>query len=231
MVTLDAIPDFNTPVARDRLREVRLAREPVRLLLNAAAMARQPRGRSRPVVVIPGLGTNDASTFVVRSYLSRLGYDCTGWGLGVNTGEVETQLEQTLERLHDRFDGSRISLVAWSLGGVIARECARDAPNIIGQVVTFGTPLYGPRHTSTTMARRSPRRDEIEAQIIERSNRRITRPVTAIHSRRDGVVAWEACVDPDPNAVNVEVTSSHFGLGLDPDVLGVVARTLGDVAA
>ena len=81
------------------------------------------------------------------------------------------------------------------------------------------------------MARRSPRRDEIEAQIIERSTRRITRPVTAIHSRRDGVVAWEACVDPDPNAVNVEVTSSHFGLGLDPDVLGVVARTLGDAAA
>lgn len=229
-MTIDAIPDFTTPVTRNRIREVRLVREPLRLLLKAPAMARQQRGDGRPVVVIPGFGTSDAATFVVRGYLSRLGYECSGWGLGVNNGEVEQQLDQTLTSLHARFDGQPIALVAWSLGGVIARECARDAPGIIERVITFGTPLYGPRHTSTTMARRSPRRDEIEAQIIERSTRPIERPVTAIYSRNDGVVAWEACVDPDPNTVNVEVTSSHFGLGLDPDVLGVVAETLGDTA-
>ena len=58
------------------------------------------------------------------------------------------------------------------------------------------------------------------------------RPVTAIYSKNDGVVAWRACVDPDPNTRNVEVTSSHFGLGLglDPDVLRAVAQTLAATA-
>ena len=56
---------------------------------------------------------------------------------------------------------------------------------------------------------------------------RILRPVTAIYSRNDGVVHWQACVDPDPNTVNIEVTSSHLGLGIDPDVWCIVASTLG----
>ena len=34
-------------------------------------------------------------------------------------------------------------------------------------------------------------------------------------------------VDPDPNTVNIEVTSSHLGLGIDPDVWCIVASTLG----
>ena len=52
------------------------------------------------------------------------------------------------------------------------------------------------------------------------------RPVTVIYSRNDGVVHWRACVDPDPNTVNVEVSSSHIGLGIDPDVWVIVASTL-----
>ena len=227
-VNLDQIPDFATPTTIGRLRELRVVREPWRLGTNSLAMARQPRGGGRPVVVIPGFGANDSSTFVVRSYLIGLGYRCSGWGLGVNNGEVEVQLEQAIDVVQRRFDsdGRRVSLVAWSLGGVIAREVARDRPEIVGNVVTFGTPLYGPRHTATSMSKPSSRRDEIEAQILERSTRRITRPVTSIYSRNDGVVNWEACVDPDPRTENVEVSSSHIGLGLDPDVLCTVARVL-----
>jgi pimeloyl-ACP methyl ester carboxylesterase len=221
-------PDVATPNQIGRIKEVRVAREPLRLLWNLRSVANQPRRKDHPVLVVPGFGTNDASTFVVRAYLGRLGYRCSGWGLGLNTGDVEIQLEQTIEVLRRRHAeaGERVSLVAWSLGGVIARECARDAPEIVERVITFGTPLYGPRHTATSMARPSPRRDAIEAQIVERFDRPITRPVTAIYSRQDGVVAWEACIDPDPNTINVEVDSSHLGLGLDPDVLRLVATTL-----
>ncbi len=224
----NAIPSLPIPSQAGRIREIRAAREPLRLLWNLRSVATQPRSDGRPVLVVPGFGANDASTFVLRAYLDRLGYDVTGWGLGINTGDVEIQLEQTIERVRERFHttGRRVSLVAWSLGGVIARECARDVPEVVERVVTFGTPLFGPRHTATSMSRPSPRLDEIEAQIVERLARPITRPVTAIHSRQDGVVAWQACVDPDPNTINVEVASSHIGLGLDPDVLRLVARTL-----
>jgi dienelactone hydrolase len=227
-MTLTEIPDFPIPDQFSRIRELRVAREPMRLALNALSVARQPRGEGRHVVVLPGFGTNDSSTVIVRSYLGRLGYQVSGWGLGVNTGDVEAQLRQTLDNVEQRHRkvGERVSLVAWSLGGVIAREVARDRPELVGSVVTFGTPLYGPRHTATSMSQQSPRRDAIEEQILERSARPITRPVTSIYSRNDGVVSWQACVDPDPATNNVEVQSSHLGLGLDPDVLKVVAKAL-----
>lgn len=221
-------PDIPTPNQAGRIKEFRAAREPLRFMWNLRSVVGQPRRDGHPVIVVPGFGANDASTFVLRSYLSRLGYRCTGWGLGINNGAVEIQLEQTLETLrrrHEQVD-ERVSLVAWSLGGVIARECARDEPGLVERVITFGTPLYGPRHTATSMSKPSPRRDEIEAQIVERADRPITRPVTAIYSKQDGVVAWEACVDPDPNTTNAEVESSHIGLGFDPDVLRLVAQTL-----
>lgn len=232
VVVPDRIPELPIPTQAGRIKELRTAREPWRLLWNLRSVATQPRSDGQPVMVVPGFGANDASTFVLRTYLDRLGYDVTGWGLGINNGDVEIQLERTIDRVRDRYEatGRRVSMVAWSLGGVIARECARDAPDYVERIVTFGTPLYGTRHTATSMSRPSTRRDEIEEAIVGRLRRPITRPVTAIYSRQDGVVSWRACVDPDPNTTNVEVGSSHLGLGLDPDVLRLVAQTLASPA-
>ena len=108
-------------------------------------------------MVVPGFTTNDASTIPLRAYLGGLGYECRGWGLGVNSGDLQTQLPQTIKRVA-AWSAERdeaISLVGWSLGGVIAREVARVRPDIVERVITFGTPLWGPRHTTTTMARRA----------------------------------------------------------------------------
>ena len=182
-------------------------------------------------MVIPGFTANDTSTLPLRSYLSGLGYECRGWGLGVNSGDLPSQVPQTLERISAWYQdrsGERptpISLVGWSLGGVVARESARLRPDLIARVITFGTPLWGPRHTTTAMAR-SDQLDEFEQRIAARNRQPIRPPVTAIYSRNDGVVHWKACVDPDPNTVNVEVSSSHIGLGIDPDVWCIVASTL-----
>ena len=180
-------------------------------------------------MVIPGFTANDASTFPLRSYLGGLGYECRGWDLGVNSGDVQRQVPQTLERIatwyQERENPTPISLVGCSLGGVIARESARMRPDLIARVITFGTPLWGPRHTTTSMAR-SDQLDDYEQRILARNQQPILRPVTAIYSRNDGIVHWRACVDPDPNTVNIEVSSSHIGLGIDPDVWVIVASTL-----
>ncbi|MEI8153626.1 MAG: tripartite tricarboxylate transporter substrate-binding protein, partial [Hyphomicrobiales bacterium] len=45
--------------------------------------------------------------------------------------------------------GSRISLVGWSLGGIFARQIARDIPDAIRQVVTMGSP-FGSAGQGTT---------------------------------------------------------------------------------
>ena len=52
-------------------------------------------------------------------------------------------------------------------------------------------------------------------------------PVTAVYSRRDGVVSWRACIDSlNPGVEHVEVSSTHAGLGFQPEVLAIVARRL-----
>ena len=54
-------------------------------------------------------------------------------------------------------------------------------------------------------------------------------PTTAIFSRRDGVVAWQACKH-GPNqrrgVKDIEVSASHLGMGWNRAVLGAVATEL-----
>jgi hypothetical protein len=47
---------------------------------------------------------------------------------------------------------------------------------------------------------------------------------TSVFSRRDGIVDWRSCLDPQ--AKTVEVRSSHLGMAFDPAVLDVVAGAL-----
>ena len=47
---------------------------------------------------------------------------------------------------------------------------------------------------------------------------------TAIYSKRDGIVDWRACIDPDATAV--EVRASHVGMAVDPRVIAVVTAAL-----
>ncbi len=107
-------------------------REPWRMMAKAGSVARQPRGRGRPVMVIPGFTANDASTIPIRSYLSGLGYDCRGWGLGVNSGDLQTQIPQT-HRAHRRMVRGSGRRRSRSSGGVSAESSPARPP---GPVLT-----------------------------------------------------------------------------------------------
>ena len=45
--------------------------------------------------------------------------------------------------------GRKVSVIGWSLGGVYARELARESPDKVRQVMTLGSPLYGDPDTSS----------------------------------------------------------------------------------
>ena len=47
---------------------------------------------------------------------------------------------------------------------------------------------------------------------------------TSVFSMRDGIVDWRACLDPQ--AVAVEVRTSHTGMAVDPRVTDVVTDAL-----
>ena len=49
---------------------------------------------------------------------------------------------------------------------------------------------------------------------------------TSVFSRRDGVIDWRSCLDPQ--AETVEVATSHLGMAFDPVVLDIVTRALAD---
>jgi thioesterase domain-containing protein len=172
------------------------------------------------------------STAALRSYLRWLGYEARGWGLGTNRGNLPKLVPRVISLLerHAEASGRRVRCVGWSLGGNLAREAARERPDLVERVVTLGTPAVGgPKYTSVgrMYRQRGFDLDAVEARVAERERVPIRVPVTAIYSRRDGVVAWQACIDRSNLEVeHVEVSATHVGLGFHPEVYRVVADRL-----
>jgi len=227
-----AAKKIEPPSPTGLLGEVRGLLEFPRWLLRFPELARQPRGAGGPVMVLPGYGANDASTAMLRGYLRWLGHDARGWGLGRNHGRVPELLEQVVERLAQLAGetGESVALIGWSLGGYLAREAARERPESARRVITLGSPVVGgPKYTTVAPIYRQQGvdLDAIEAEVAARYDRPLATPVTAIYSRADRVVAWQACIDErSPSVEHVEVTTTHLGLGFAPDVYRIVAERL-----
>lgn len=210
-----------------------LARAVARLPGLALRRAELPRGTGGPVLVVPGFLTGDGATLVMRRFLGRLGHRPVGWGLGINRGQIERLMPRVIALAERVGAGAPLKLVGWSLGGVVARELARERPDLVERVVTLGTPVVGgAKYTFTARhyARRGVDLDAIEARIAARNAEPLLVPVTAIYTRADQVVSWRACLDPNPanDVRHVEVATSHIGLGFDPATLRIVAQALVD---
>lgn len=199
-----------------------------------------PAGDGHPVLVLPGFTASDRSTWVLRRVLGSHGYAAHGWGLGNNLGpfdHIVTGLRARLGELH-RSAGQPVTLIGWSLGGIYARQLARERPAQVRQVITLGSPyrmLPGDRSTATSLWERlAPyhnRRPNL-AGLDEDERSPLTVPATSIYTRTDGVVRWQLCIDatgpsaPNPRAENIEVFGTHVGLGVNPAVVYAVLDRL-----
>ena len=218
------------PTRRETLAELRL---PFDALRWTPAWFTLPRGRaavSRSVILLPGFGGGPRSLMALKRYLRRRGHAADDWGLGRNTGHV-AELRAALQgrvEARVRATGEPVTLVGWSLGGYIAREFAREHPARVRRIVTLGSPVVGgPRYTATARwyAEQGFDLDRMEHAVKQRYARPLTTPVVAIYSKRDGVVAWQACIDRwSPHVRHVEVDESHLGMGFAPRVLRIVAE-------
>lgn len=190
-----------------------------------------PSGDGHPVLVLPGFMAGDGSTAALRQLLRSLGYEAHGWGLGRNIGPTERILHglpELLSRISSE-SGRPVSLVGWSLGGIYARHMAAHTPHQVRLVVTLGTPVRSEVHDTSNASPlfQALRAIHVPGHPMLDGGQPLGVPVTAVHTRSDGIVHWETClVENAPNTENLRVRGSHTGLGFNPAVAFIIADRL-----
>jgi pimeloyl-ACP methyl ester carboxylesterase len=196
-------------------------------------LARAPVGDGHHVLVLPGLIADDRSTRALRWFLRDLGYHVHGWQLGTNvpSPDMADRLRALLDRLHER-DTRPLSIIGWSLGGIYGRSISRVLPDRVRQVITLGSPFRtAPGHESNAAAivRAGARLQGLRVTSTGPAGNDAPVPVpsTAVFSKSDGVVPWQACLDTRGGPHETfEVVGSHIGLGHHPAVLWLIADRL-----
>lgn len=191
--------------------EKRLVVEIMQYRLARLRFRRLPRGDGHVVLVIPAFSVTDRATWPMRRILKRVGFVPKGWGLGANRGLTPEVFDALKARLQALFEssGEPVSVVGWSLGGVLARMLARDSPDLVRRVITLGAPY---------------RQAEKERGLGS-----LSVPATSVYSKSDAVVDWQNATEPETHlAESVEVRSTHSGLALNPTVIEAVILRLAE---
>lgn len=228
---LSLSPTTSPPLALLGLEPLRAAWEYARMRL--MDVSDLPRGDGHAVVVFPGLASDKRATAPLKSFCEGLGYETHDWGRGFNTGprgEPNAWLDE-LSKDVSALTTSDLSLVGWSLGGIYAREVAKRLGGRVRQVITIGTPFAGgsdETHAGLVYRLLNGQKPVLDDAIRQQLVTAPKGPTTSIYSRTDGVVAWQACIQPGGrrNTENIEVDGSHCGLGWNAGVLQVVANRL-----
>lgn len=232
-MTIAMPTDCRRPSLFSNAREFGTPLEFMRLPLATPRLLNAPRGDGRQIILLPGYQSPEWAMEPLAAYLRGLGYRANTWGLGVNSGHVDYLTDQfgaRVESLATRTGGP-ITLIGWSLGGVIARETARLFGDHVREIITMGTPIIGgPKYTATAdfyALQSGFDMDAYEYEIHARNLVGLPQPLTVIYSKSDGIVGWKAAVDIyNPHARNIQVRSTHFGLGVNARVWRIVADTL-----
>jgi triacylglycerol lipase len=228
-----------------------------RIGLEAAALLRNPvlrgqgveDGRGQPVLLIPGFMAGDGSLALMANWLKRTGHRPSRAGMLANvdcSGAAVERLERRLEKLV-REQGRRAAIVGQSRGGGLAKVLASRRPELIAGIVTLGSPQVDPlavhplvraqvRAVATIGSLGAPGlfkstclEGDCCSDYWQRQAGDLPRGVgfVSVYSKSDGVVDWQACLDPAADEL-VEVRTSHCGMAVHPSVWRAVADSLSD---
>jgi len=209
-------------------RELASALDPWRILALREAMP-QAAAAGSPVLVIPGFLASDDSTRALRRGLRQAGFRAHGWKRGRNLGLRPDIFETIDARVRHISRGAPVSIVGWSLGGLVAREYAKRAPDRISKVVTLGAPVCGdPRQNNNVwrlyelIAGHSVDAPPILCALEEKP------PVEtiALWSRRDGIVAAESASATGCCDRSIEIACGHIEMAFAPEAIAAVVAAL-----
>ena len=190
-------------------------------------------GDGHPVIILPGFMATGKSTSPLRKFINKIGYEAHDWGLGRNIGKEEFYYNM-LDRLEEIYSNyhQKISLVGWSLGGLYARQLAKEKPHLVRQIITLGSPfgnIKSPNHAHWMYQLVSGMNiQDVDIMFLEDLPNPAPVPTTAIFTKEDGVVNWKLCKEEIETKIhqNIQVRGSHLGLGVNPSVLRIIADRL-----
>lgn len=240
----DAVERTLTPLWREArwgLEWARLRMHPVYYGIGV------PRGRQQPVLLVPGFMSGDLMLLEMHRWLRRIGYRASLSRIAWNNDCPDRTAQRLLHRLRGLAarSGRRVSLIGHSLGGMLAKSIAQEAPEHVDRVITLGSPF---RHLVKAHPAVIGIWDQLKlaqggligrnlhascgtghctCDFVRNMNRprAIDVPQFAVYSRRDGVADWSSCVE-DHASRNTEVHCSHIGMVFDAHVYRAIATRL-----
>jgi pimeloyl-ACP methyl ester carboxylesterase len=179
--------------------------------------------------------TGDRHLGMMKRWLEQAGHptECAGIRMNVDCSEAAVaRLERRLARFSAAQEG-RVVVIGQSRGGLFARVLAVRRPDLVGCVVTLGSPHLDPMRVHPALwlqgaalavlgslgvhgvVRHSCRAGTCCADFRRDLRAQFPRDTQffSLYSRKDGIVDWRACLDEA--AEPVEVSSTHCGMAVN----------------
>jgi pimeloyl-ACP methyl ester carboxylesterase len=226
--------------------ELRYGLELARLVADREFL-RPVRSADAPaVLLVPGFMAGDQSLRVLSGWLRRRGSRTASAGIRLNVDCAERAMTGIDLRLRRLAEGAerRVVLIGQSRGGELARVAALRNPDLVSTLVMLGSPVLAPLSVGPTVlgaVRSVARLGDLgipgmfsskcgDGECCAAFREDLLAPLPAglralsIYSRSDAIVAWEACLDPCAECV--EVQSSHSGMSVNLGVYRLLATIL-----
>ncbi len=200
-----------------------------------------PRGNGEPVILVPGSLASDCATLEMRLWLGRIGYKAYTSGIGRMNDCPDIMRDKLLETIDRACEetGKKVTIVGHSIGGMIARGAALKRPGKVKRVIMLASPFCHPRAHPLVMkaiglvhGRRLNRHlHRTENSCLKCFVDAMTKPMpfgvtsASIYTKTDPVVDWRDCVTHDVER-DYEVTGTHLGLVVNPQVYQIIAELL-----
>jgi len=210
-----------------------------------------PTGSGEPVLIVPPFLGSDLMMFDLYWWLMRIGYRPYLSNISWNTDcpdRTARELAIRVRSLHKKT-GEKIRLLGHSLGGMLVKCVAQEVPDVVDRVITMGSPFRDITRAHPVAVGLWDELKEGRGDLVGRNlgpscgtghcvctfvrcmldPRPTGIPQYAIFSKRDGVAAWESCMEEDPSR-NTEIDSTHCGMAFHPEAFRAIAHRLNGAA-